>query len=298
MSVAAHQVNLPLIATDEVTEVEDHVWVVPDSRHTRMVPNIGIIVGERATLVVDTGFGPANARAVIDKARHMSAARPIFLTHTHFHPEHGFGANVVAEEVTITYNQEQWAELQQKGPTALRMFRKQIPDLAPLLEGVEFVPPHVRYSGSLNLDLGGGLVVELREVGGGHSRGDQSVLVRGPKPVLFAGDLIEQGYFGVIPDNDSHVLAWIERLERLDQLRPSLVVPGHGDMGGPELIADYRAYFEYARDRVNELRSADELAEADIVDQVTAELLKRYPDWGNRNFVRATVLDLSWPSRA
>lgn len=297
MSIAADQANLPVIATDEVTEVADHVWVIPDARHTRMVPNIGIVVGERAALVVDTGFGPGNARAVIDKARYICGTRPIFLTHTHFHPEHGFGANVVAGEVTITYNEEQWVELQEKGPTALRMFRKQIPALAPLLDGVEFVAPDVRYSGSLNLDLGG-LVVELREVGGGHSRGDQSVLVKGPKSVLFAGDLIEEGYFGVIPDNDSHVLPWIDRLGRMAQLRPDLVVPGHGSMGGPELVENYRAYFEHARDRVNELRAGDELSEGEIIDRVTAELLDRYPDWGNRNFVRATVVDLSWPSRA
>jgi glyoxylase-like metal-dependent hydrolase (beta-lactamase superfamily II) len=298
MTVQASQIQLPIVATEKISEVADSVWVIPDSEHTRMVPNIGIVVGERATLVIDTGFGPANARATIDKARQISGQRPIFLTHTHFHPEHGFGANVVAEEVTVAYNEAQWIELQEKGPTALRMFRKQMPALAPLLEGVEFVAPDLRYSGSLNLDLGNGIVVELREIGGGHSRGDQSILVNGRDSVLFAGDLIVEGYFGDLPDNEADVLAWIDRLNHLEQLDPETVVPGHGSVGRRELIASFRGHFEYCRDRVLELRAADELSEAEIVDQVTAEMFERYPGWRNRNFVRSTVQDLTWPTRA
>jgi len=75
------------------------------------------------------------------------------------------------------------------------------------------------------------------------------------------------------------------------------VVPGHGLLGGPELITDYCAYFEHARRRVAELRAVGELPEAGIVDRVTDELLELHPDWENRNWARVTVSDLTWPSR-
>ena len=254
--------------------------MIPDSDHTPLVPNIGIIVGARATLVIDTGFGPDNARAVMQEARRLSAGRPVYLTHTHCHPEHGFGANVIAGEVTIVYNEAQWNELQEKGSVLLRMFRNQIPSLAPMLDGVEFVRPHIRYTGLLTLDLGDGQIVEFREFGGAHSRGDQGILVRGSKSVLFTGDLIEERYFGILGDSESHVLPWIDRLNRFEQLNPEVVVPGHGHMGGRELIANYRAYFEHAKRRVDELRTAGELPEADIVERVTAELLDLHPGLG------------------
>lgn len=88
------------------------------------------------------------------------------------------------------------------------------------------------------------------------------------------------------------------RLNRLAQVGPELVVPWHGHMSGPGLIADYRAYFELAKRRVSELRAADELSEAEIVDRVITELLDVHPDWANRNWARNAVSDLTWPARA
>ena len=297
MSTASRRLKAPIVATDAINQLSDGVWVIPDSDHTLLVPNIGIIVGSRATLIIDTGFGMDNARAVLQRARRLSDGRPIYLTHTHCHPEHGFGANVIAGEVTTLYNEAQWSELQEKGPVLLRMFRDRMPAVAPMLDGVEFVLPDIRYTGSLNLDLGE-RIVEFREFGGAHSRGDQAILVRGSKSVLFTGDLVEERYFGILGDNESGVIPWIDRLNRLEQLDPVLVVPGHGLLGGPELILNYRAYFELAQRRVAELRAAGKLSEAEIVNQVTNELLDLHPDWENRNWARNTVSALTWPSRA
>jgi len=298
MSTGTQHLRTPIVSPKGITEIADGVWVIPDSDHTPLVPNIGIIVGGRATLVIDTGFGADNARAVMQEARRLSAGRPVYLTHTHCHPEHGFGANVVAGEVTIVYNEAQWNELQEKGHVLLHMFRNQIPSLAPMLDGVEFVRPQLLYAGSLKLDLGDGQIVEFREFGGAHSRGDQAILVRKSQVVLFAGDLIEERYFGILGDSESHVLPWIDRLSHLEQLEPQIVVPGHGHMGGPQLITNYRAYFEHAKHRADELRTAGKLSEADIIERVTAELLDLHPDWDNRNWARKAVEDLAWPSRA
>lgn len=297
MSTGTQQFRAPIVTTSGLREIADAVWVIPDSEHILLVPNIGIIVGPRATLVIDTGFGPDNARAVLEQARRLSDRRPIFLTHTHCHPEHGFGANVVAGEVTILYNDAQWSELQEKGSVLLRMFRDRLPALAPMLDGVEFVSPDIHYTGSLKLDLGGGRIVEFREFGGAHSRGDQAIFVRGSKSVLFTGDLVEERYFGILGDHESHVIPWIDRLNGLMQFSADVVVPGHGHMGGTELIVNYRAYFELARDRVNELR-AGKLTEPEIVEQVSAELLDLHPDWENRIWAKKAVSDLTWPSRA
>jgi hypothetical protein len=45
--------NQPVLGEDAV-KVSDHVWAIMGW------PNIAIIVGNRATLVVDTGLGPRN----------------------------------------------------------------------------------------------------------------------------------------------------------------------------------------------------------------------------------------------
>ena len=51
----------PLVKEDTAVKVSDHVFVIFDD-NVRFVPNVGIVVGDTATLVVDTGLGPRNSR--------------------------------------------------------------------------------------------------------------------------------------------------------------------------------------------------------------------------------------------
>src|ERR1035438_7291899 len=71
---------------EEAVKVSDNVWAIMG------FPNIGIVVGNHATLVVDTGLGPANGATI---ARVVAKLAPgnqkLFRTTTHFHPEHAAG---------------------------------------------------------------------------------------------------------------------------------------------------------------------------------------------------------------
>jgi hypothetical protein len=71
---------------EEAAKVSGNVWAIMG------FPNIGIVVGNRATLVVDTGLGPANGATI---ARVVAKLAPgnqkLFLTTTHSHPEHAAG---------------------------------------------------------------------------------------------------------------------------------------------------------------------------------------------------------------
>ena len=51
----------PVISADPV-EIADGVYVIPDGR-VPLVPNVGIVLGARAALVVDTGMGLRTASA-------------------------------------------------------------------------------------------------------------------------------------------------------------------------------------------------------------------------------------------
>ena len=49
----------PIIRENATQKVAAHTWVIPDF-DTVGVPNVGIIVGSRATLVIETGMEPRN----------------------------------------------------------------------------------------------------------------------------------------------------------------------------------------------------------------------------------------------
>ncbi len=105
-SAQVTEVRPPTVDVASPVEVADGVWVLRDHR-IWLVPNAAIILGRDAALVVDTGLGPANGERVLDTARRLAGSRRLFLTLTHFHPEHGYGAQVFRPDATIIYNRAQ-----------------------------------------------------------------------------------------------------------------------------------------------------------------------------------------------
>ena len=144
----------PTVDTSNLREIAAGVWVIGDHR-TWLVPNIGIILGVDAALVVDTGLGPANGERVLDLARRLAGPRRLLLTVTHFHPEHGYGAQAFRPDVTIIYNRAQRDELQGKGERYIGLFRQtQSKAAAEALDGTEITMPRFVYDG-LSAQKGG-----------------------------------------------------------------------------------------------------------------------------------------------
>jgi glyoxylase-like metal-dependent hydrolase (beta-lactamase superfamily II) len=278
--------DVPLVPEGVTTPLREGVFVIPDQR-IEFVPNIGILVGERATLVVDTAMGPRNGERVLAEARRLGGARKLVLTTTHFHPEHAFGAQALADVATYVCNATQAAELADKGREYVEMFSGFGPHLAELLAPVELVSPDITYEGGpAHIDLGG-LLVELHDIGQAHTRGDQVVFVR-EHGVLFAGDLVEERFLPIFPDSDAVGSRWLAALDRLEALEPEVVVGGHGAVGGVELIAALRDYLTTVRDRVAELRAEGRDLEA-IESALEPELTARQAGWDNQMWIKSAI---------
>lgn len=270
-----------LVQAGAAVEIAPGVHVIPD-RRINLVPNVGFVAGDRALLVVDTGMGPANGDVVLAEARRLAGEREVLLTLTHFHPEHGFGAQSFTGTATIVYNASQARELEASGEEFVELFRTFGPEVAEMLEGVSLVPPDRTYEGTTELDLGG-RTVELRELGGAHTAGDQVVLVP-DAGVLFAGDLVENRFFPIVFGDTADGPAWIETLDRLAALGAATVVPGHGEVGGPELIDAFRAYLVDVRESVRSRMQAGEDVES-IAAGLGPEIRERYASWDNPEWI-------------
>jgi glyoxylase-like metal-dependent hydrolase (beta-lactamase superfamily II) len=270
----------PTVVEEGIAEIAPGVWVIPD-RRVPLVPNVGIVVGDEAVLVVDTAMGPANGSRVLAAAKEKAEGKRLLVTVTHFHPEHGFGAQVFRDEATIVYNAAQRDELHDKGAGYVELFKTFGPAVAEALEGVELVDPHEAYDDETELDLGG-RTVQLRTWGVAHTRSDQVVFLPAER-ILFTGDLVEERIFAIYPyfppddaDVDGH--RWIDVLRRLEALDPAIVVPGHGAVADVGVIAAAREYHERLRDET--LRLAAEGRDADeVVAELEPGILARYPDW-------------------
>ncbi|AXB47970.1 MBL fold metallo-hydrolase [Amycolatopsis albispora] len=276
------------MTTEEV--LADELVVLPN-RNAELVPNIGIIGGRDAVLVVDTGMGPRNAEPVLEFATGFARGRELFLTTTHFHPDHAFGAQVFRGHATYLVNRAQAEDLAHRGAGYLEMFRGLGPSIAAQLDGVEIPVPDVVYEHGHTLDLGG-REVRLRATGRAHSAGDQVVTVP-DAGTMFTGDLVETGQFAIFPWFPPHDVAvsgtrWIGVVEGLIEEAPARVVPGHGDVGGGELLTEVRDYLHVLRDETWRRRDAG-LPDDQIVAEVRELMITRRPDWRGREWIDTAV---------
>ena len=270
---------VPLVRNDPV-EIASGVWVIPDGG-VPFVPNVGFVDGTRSHLVIDTGMGIRSGQVVLEHAQRLANGKPLILTITHFHPEHGYGAQMFAPESTIVYNRTQLDELHEKGYPYADLFRNFGDTVAAELEGFEVVEPDIVYDGEADIDLGG-KIAQLRSHGGTHTKGDSWVFVPGER-ILFTGDLVEDKGFAIFPyfppdDVDVNGDRWIEALEMMERLEPEIVVPGHGDVGDAGVVTAAREYLVDLRDETRRL-AAEGLGIDEIVAQLEAEMQRRRPDW-------------------
>jgi cyclase len=112
-----------------------------------------------------------------------------------------------------------------------------------LFPGVEWgeiriAPPEVTFEERLTLWVDD-LRVELIYMGPAHTTNDIVAWIPGRK-VLFSGDLVFNG--GTPFAMMGSVAGWLEALERMKALGAQTIVPGHGQVCGPEAFADQEDY--------------------------------------------------------
>lgn len=280
----------PAVRVAGAQELARDLVVIPDPR-VPLVPNIGVIGGRDAVLVVETGMGTDNAAKVLEFAAEHAKGRRLYLTTTHFHPEHAFGAQVFAGEATYLCNRAQAEDLKERGPGYLEMFRGLGEPVARRLAGVTPAAPDVVYENAYDLDLGG-RVVQLRASGRAHTRGDQVIRVP-DADVLFAGDLVEAAHFAIFPwfpphDTDVSGVRWLGVMERLAQRGDGIVVPGHGEAGDQRLLTDVRDYLRLLRDETW-VRRDSAMSEQTIAEELTALMTARHPEWAGREWIEKGV---------
>jgi glyoxylase-like metal-dependent hydrolase (beta-lactamase superfamily II) len=275
----------PLVQENRTVRVSEHVYAIPDGR-VNLVPNIGIIVGSRATLIVDAGMGPRNGEAVMREAAKVSKNTQLYFTTTHFHPEHMTGAQAFPPNTIVIRPEVQQEEVDQKQPEFIRNFSRRTPEMKALLEDVKPRPPDIIFDREAKLDLGG-VTVRLLWLGPAHTRGDNFVYVE-EDGVLFTGDAVINRFFPIFPDKDASGKNWLSILDQLDELHPRTIVPGHGETGDASLIGIERTYLKAVQTRVAELKaqgkSADEAAKL-----LSVEFRAKYPNWENPGWIADAV---------
>lgn len=265
--------------------------------------NAVFIVGKDDVIVVDSQFTLQRTREVLAAVRKVAGKPVTTLVNTHWHDDHTFGNQVYREAYTpleiiaqfntktdmATTGVDNRERQVAGGRDAVAMFRDAIAkqtaiDGTPMgdderaayestiaiaqeyLDGMfEFrlTLPTKTFDDELTL-RNSGRTIEIRSLGPGVTRGDAVVWL--PKErILVAGDLVDNPIpFAYACD----VKGWIAALASIEALKPSIIVPGHGevlrDLDQVRRLRDVLASIEK--------QTADAVARGDAVDKARAGL--------------------------
>jgi cyclase len=247
-------------SSHEVRLIAPGVWFLPGDAHMGYCNSV-VIEMKTYLILVDPGY-PGRTQELVRLIASVSPKPVRYVFDTHAHGDHSYansawtrrGATTmafagVAKEMNM-YEPERWQTNGMKRDDVRATGEANVEFPKKLLQGSRF-----------------GLRDGSREVrflhfGWGHTRGDGFVWL--PKErVLCTGDAAVNG-----PRNkfwDANVANWPKTLDRALTLQPAFVLPGHGDLGGAEILAGQARYLRdlYAvvtRERVSGLSEQQAIA--------------------------------------
>src|ERR1700752_3804748 len=111
----------PLVKENTTVKLSAHAYVIPDD-NVSLVPNVGIVVGSRATLVIDPGLGRRNGETVLKEVAKVSKNTELYIASTHFHPEHTTGYIAFPPTAKYINSTTQETEWEQSGKQTVESF--------------------------------------------------------------------------------------------------------------------------------------------------------------------------------
>ncbi|MEJ8640110.1 MBL fold metallo-hydrolase [Streptomyces sp. MS2.AVA.5] len=225
--------------------------------------NCVLVFSDNDALLVDTPYTAKLTAALSDAAHRLlpDGVEISTVVNTHANGDHSYGnaffprAEIISTEANLTHlcseptPAELHAMLAEADPT--RPFDRYM--LAHFgrydFQGLELTPPTSTFSNRSELRVGC-LDVELVEVGPAHTAGD--LIVHLPASgVVCAGDVL---FIDDVPVHWAGPLAGvIDACQTILDLRPRVIVPGHGPPVGPQRVRNYISYVGDIRDRIHTL---------------------------------------------
>lgn len=214
--------------------------------------NAGLVVGDGASLLVDTLFDLKITQRMLDTMVPLTNGAPIStVVNTHANGDHCYG-NQLVKHTEIIASAATAHEMSEVPPAMLAALNKAPGEVGELFrhffgefefDGIESVLPTTTFSGSYSVSVGG-TQVDLVEVGPAHTSGDTLVFVPSARTV-YTGDILFIGGTPIVwvgpLDN------WIKACDLICNSDVEHIVPGHGpltDKAGVAAIGEYLSYVQ------------------------------------------------------
>jgi glyoxylase-like metal-dependent hydrolase (beta-lactamase superfamily II) len=206
--------------------------------------NIGLVVTEGGAVLIDSGATYRSARQIHEAVRRVTD-RPLKWVINSGGQDHRWLGNGYFREhgAELIAHDNARADMRSRGADHVQSLKSTLKERA---DGtVPTLPTRWIDGNDVRLELGG-VAFELKHRGGAHTPGDMMVWLP-DRGVLFAGDVVYvERMLGVIAVSNTR--RWLETFAVIEQLKPRIIVPGHGAVTDLATArADSRAYLEALR---------------------------------------------------
>ncbi len=217
--------------------IADGVWFLAGASSKGYCNNI-VIEMKDYLIVIDANY-PGRARELVREIHQLSPKPVLFVFDTHAHRDHAYG-NIIwtnAGATTFAY-QGVVDEMDRYEPQRWLSTAAEREDVRSL--NLSDAPrPELTFRASPFILKDSTREVQFWFLGWAHTRGDGFVWL--PKErILCTGDAAVNGPLNKLWD--ANIANWPQVLQRAEQFHPLHVLPGHGDAGGPDILAGQRTF--------------------------------------------------------
>jgi cyclase len=237
--------------------------------------NAMAIVTKEGVVVVDTGNNTTDTREILRNIQSVTTAPVRYIVVTQNHTDHSGGAPLFSPPATVIVHErvaKQWAALK---PYQIAAWRKRFSERVEALEAFNPIDTVVSFNDRVTLHVGG-KEIQLIFVDDLYNPGDVAVWL--PKEGVLHASMA--GYKDRHPDirpDYSHgtTAGLLKQLEAYIALKPRIVVPAHGPVGGAEELETLVDYLLLARRKVRGM-----MDQGLMLPAIEAKFdMKEFADW-------------------
>jgi cyclase len=224
----------------QLLEVADHVFAYIQPDGSWWINNTGFVVGERSVVSIDACSTQRRTRAYLDRIAAVTPAPITTLINTHHHGDHTYG-NCIFGPVTIIGHEQCRAEIVSTGLLGNLGIWEPV-DWGEL----RVAPPTVTFTDRLRV-WSDDTPLEVSYVGQPAHTSNDCVIWLPDARVLFCGDLLFNGGTPFLLMGS--VTGAVEVLtDVIARIPARTIVPGHGELCGPDLIDTTVGYLRFVLD--------------------------------------------------
>jgi glyoxylase-like metal-dependent hydrolase (beta-lactamase superfamily II) len=187
-------------------------------------------------VVFDALGTPSLGSAMLKEIRKVTDKPVTHVVISHYHADHIYGLQAFKQMTNAEVIAQDGANSYINSPEAEERLKQRQEALAPWVnKETRVISPDVTFRNE-HFIKSGDVQFSIYHAGPAHAPDDSMMMVE-PAGVLFSGDIIQNGRVPFLNSPEVDSAKWMQAIEKVKELEPVVLIPGHGSASGNAMEA-------------------------------------------------------------